>query len=57
MPTYQLNLEPIKQMNEDYMKALRDFREKNNFLFEVTKEELDLNQKIKSFNYINDSSK
>ena len=52
VPKYNIDLKPL-EYDLPYHEILKHFKENNKFLFEMTIEEKELNDKIKAFNYVN----
>lgn len=53
-PKYDVDLKPL-EFDLPYEEVVKHYREKNKFLFEMTNEEIELNNKLKSFNELNDN--
>lgn len=47
-----MDLKPL-EYDLPYNEIMKHFKENNKFLFEMTNEEKELNDKLKAFNYIN----
>ena len=48
---YNIDLKPL-EFDLPYYEILKHYKEKNKFLFELTSEEIELNKKLKSFNFV-----
>jgi hypothetical protein len=51
IPKYIIDLKPL-EYDLPYNEILKHFKENNKFLFEMTNEEKELNDKLKAFNYV-----
>lgn len=51
MPKFDLDLSPLDHNTLPYNEVLKQLKDQNKFLFEITSEEKLLNEKIKTFNY------
>lgn len=51
VPKYNIDLKSL-EYDLPYHEILKHFKENNKFLFEMTNEEKELNEKLKAFNYI-----
>jgi hypothetical protein len=51
MPKFDLDLSPLDHNTLPYNEVLKQLKDHNKFLFEITSEEKLLNEKIKTFNY------